>query len=387
MGQVNVGLIGYKFMGKAHSNAYKSVGMFFPLKNRIVMKAICGRNPEGVRKAAETWGWESCETDWKKLVKRPDIDVIDVSSPGNLHAEMAIAAARAGKHVICEKPLANSLSEARAMMKSVEKAGVKNMVFFNYRRVPAINFARRLIKEGNLGEIYHFRGAYQQDWIVDPDFPLVWRLDKKIAGSGALGDIGAHITDLAHFLVGEISEVIADMKTFIKKRPLLESGSAFFAQKKAGPPQLGTVTVDDAALFLARFKNGAMGSFEATRFATGRKNANQFEIYGSRGALAFNLESLNELSYYNKDDAPTEQGFKRILVTDASHPYISAWWPPGHIIGYEHTFTNALSDFFRALETDQAVSPDFREGVQVQAVLDAIEKSASRGKWVKVPAP
>jgi predicted dehydrogenase len=386
MGLVNVGLIGYKFMGKAHSNAYKSVGMFFPLENRVVMKAICGRDREGVKKAAEAWGWESFETDWKKLIKRKDIDVVDISTPGNLHAEMAIAAARAGKHVICEKPLANSLAEARDMLKSVQKAGVKNMVFFNYRRVPAVAFARQMIREGKLGDIYHFRAAYLQDWIVDAEFPLVWRLDKKIAGSGALGDIGAHIIDLGLFLLGEISEVVADLKTFIKKRPLLESGSAFFAQKKAGPPELGTVTVDDAALFIARFKNGAMGSFEATRFATGRKNANQFEIYGSKGALSFNLESLNELHYYSKADSATEQGFKKVLVTDAGHPYLNAWWPPGHIIGYEHTFTNAMSDFFRALETGQPVTPDFGEGVQVQAVLDAVEKSAERRKWMKVEA-
>jgi predicted dehydrogenase len=384
MGQVNVGLIGYKFMGKAHSNAYKSVGMFFPLQNRIVMKAICGRDPEGVKKAAESWGWESYETDWKKLIKRSDIDVIDVSTPGNLHKEMAVAAARAGKHVVCEKPLANSLSEAREMVKAVDKAGVKNMVFYNYRRVPAVSFARQMIREGKLGDIYHFRAAYLQDWIVDPEFPLVWRLDKKTAGSGALGDIGAHIIDLSLFLVGEIAEVVGDMKTFVKKRPLLESGSAFFATRKSGPPQLGTVTVDDAALFIARFKNGAMGSFEATRFATGRKNANQFEIYGSRGSLAFNLESLNELHHYSKGDAATEQGFKKILVTEAGHPYLKAWWPPGHIIGYEHTFTNALSDFFRALEKDESISPDFREGARVQAVLEAVEKSVKRGKWVKV---
>ena len=384
MGQISVGLIGYKFMGKAHSNAYKSVGMFFPLKNRVVMKAICGRDEAGVRKAAEAWGWESYETDWKKLIKRKDIDVIDVSTPGNLHKEMAIAAAREGKHVICEKPLANTLADARAMAAAVQKAGVKNMVFFNYRRVPAVSFARQMIREGRLGEIYHFRAAYLQDWIVDPEFPLVWRLDKKVAGSGSLGDIGAHITDLALFLVGEIAEVVGDMKTFIRKRPVLDSGSAFFARKKSGPPQYGAVTVDDAALFLARFKNGAMGSFEATRFATGRKNANQFEIYGSKGSLSFNLESLNELHHYIKDGPASEQGFKKILVTDASHPYIGAWWPPGHIIGYEHTFTNALSDFFRALEDDQPISPDFQDGVGVQAVLDAVEKSARKGKWVKV---
>jgi predicted dehydrogenase len=358
--------------------------MFFPLQNRVVMKAICGRDEAAVRKAAETWGWESYETDWKKLVGRKDIDVVDVSTPGNLHAEMAIAAARAGKHVVCEKPLANSLAEARRMEKAAAKAGVKNMVFYNYRRVPAVAFARRMIREGKLGDIYHFRGAYLQDWITDPEFPLVWRLDKKVAGSGALGDIGAHIIDLALFLVGEIAEVVADMKTFIKKRPLPRSGSAFFAEKKTGPPQLGTVTVDDAATILARFRSGAMGTFTATRFATGRKNANQFEIYGSRGALAFNLEALNELYHYSKDDAATEQGFKKILVTDSAHPYIGAWWPPGHIIGYEHTFTNALSDFFRCLETGEPISPDFSEGVAVQAVLDAVEKSAFRGRWVSV---
>ena len=384
MGQVNVGLIGYQFMGKAHSNAYKSVGMFFPLKNRIVMKAICGRNGEELKKAAESWGWESYESDWKKLVSRQDIDVIDISTPGHLHAELAIAAAKAGKHVICEKPLANSLADARKMAAAVEKAGVKHMVFFNYRSVPAVSLARQMIQEGKLGEIRHFRAAYQQDWPVDPEFPLVWRLDKKIAGTGALGDIGSHIIDLAHYLAGEIAEVVADLKTFITKRPLLESGSVFRAKANAGIYQTGTASVDDAALFLARFKNGAIGSFEATRFATGRKNANQYEIYGSRGALTFNLETLNELLYYSKSDPIPEQGFKRILVTESTHPYIKCWWPPGHIIGYEHTFTNALSDFFAALEDNRPVFPDFQDGVRVQAVLDAVEKSAKRRKWIPV---
>ena len=384
MSEVNVGLIGYKFMGKAHSNAYKSVGMFFPLKNRVVMKAICGRDPQGVRQAAEAYGWESVETDWKRLIQRKDIDVVDISTPGNLHRTMAIAAARAGKHIICEKPLANSLSEAQQMQRAATRAGVKHMIMFNYRRVPAITFAKKLIQDGKLGDIYHFRAAYLQDWIVDPEFPLVWRLDKKIAGSGALGDIGAHSIDLALYLLGDIKEVIGDLKTFIKKRPALEAGSAFFAKKKKGPRAMKTVTVDDAALFLARFKNGAMGSFEATRFATGRKNGNQFEIYGSRGALSFNLESLNELHYFSKADPVDQQGFRKIIVTEGNHPYMSAWWPPGHIIGYEHTFTNAFYDFFRSLETNKPIDPDFREGVKVQAVLDAIEKSAKRGKWVRV---
>jgi len=384
MADVNVGLIGYKFMGKAHSNAYKSVGMFFPLAKRVVMKAICGRDAAGVRHAADRWGWESVETDWKKLVARPDIDVVDIATPGNLHAEMAIAAARAGKHVICEKPLANTLAEARRMRQAAERAGVKTMVFFNYRRVPAVSFARRLIEEGKLGEIRHFRGAYLQDWIVDPEFPLVWRLDRKVAGSGALGDIGAHIIDLALHLVGGIAEVTADLKTFIGQRPLPESGSAFFASKKAGASRLGTVTVDDAATILARFAGGALGTFEATRFATGRKNANQFEIYGSKGSLAFNLESLNELHFYSREDPDTERGFKKILVTEGAHPYLGAWWPPGHILGYEHTFTHALADFFRALETDTPVSPDFADGVAVQQVLDAVERSARTRRWTRV---
>jgi predicted dehydrogenase len=258
------------------------------------------------------------------------------------------------------------------------------MVFFNYRRVPAVNFARHLIQEGKLGDIYHFRGAYLQDWVADPEFPLVWRLDKKIAGSGALGDIGAHVIDLALYLVGEINEVVGDTRTFIKKRPLLDSGTGLSARKKAGAPQMGTVTVDDSASFMGRFKNGAEGTFLATRFATGRKNANKFEIYGSRGSLDFDLESMNELHYYNKDDAATEQGFKRILVTEPAHPYVDAWWPPGHILGYEHTFTNALADFFTSLESGQPIKPDFEDGVKVQAVLEAVEQSSKTRRWVTV---
>jgi predicted dehydrogenase len=270
------------------------------------------------------------------------------------------------------------------MVREVEKAGVHNMVFFNYRRVPAVQFARHLIQDGKLGELHHFRGAYLQDWAADAEFPMVWRFESKYAGSGALGDLGAHVIDLALFLVADITEVVGDVRTFVGKRPLLESADGLTAKAKSGTPRMGTVSVDDSAAFLARFKNGAVGTFETTRFANGRKNANQFEIYGSRGSLDFNLESMNELHYFDKEDKATEQGFKRILVTESEHPYFDAWWPPGHIIGYEHTFIHAIWDFFKTLEENQRASPDFKDGARVQAVLEAVEKSTKSRRWVRI---
>lgn len=377
MKEINVGLVGYKFMGRAHTNAYLKVGKFFDLNLKVRLRAVCGRDEKQVKNFAEKFGWETYETSWEKLVKRDDIDLIDISTPGDTHAPIAIAAARYGKHIICEKPLANTLEEAKQMIKAVEKAKVKHMVAFNYRRVPAVSLAKKLIEEGRIGKIYHFRSVYLQDWIVDPEFPLVWRLKKEKSGSGAHGDLNAHIIDLARFLVGDILEVSGLMQTFIKERPLLEKDGKISKKK-------GKVTVDDATLFIVRFKNGAVGSFEATRFATGRKNYNHFEINGSKGSIVFNLERLNELEFYSKDEPQYLQGFKTILTTESVHPYIANWWPPGHIIGWEHTFVHEIYEFLKAIQEDKTPSPDFYDGLACQKVLDAVEKSAKERRWVKV---
>ena len=380
---INVGLVGYQFMGKAHSHAYKDMAFFFPDAEAYpVMKAICGRNEEAVRKAAERFGWESYETDWRRLVERDDIDLVDISSPGDTHHDIAIAAAEAGKHVFCEKPLANNLKEAREMLEAVRKAGVKHMVAFNYRRVPAVALAKRLIDEGKIGKIYHWRAVYLQDWIIDPDFPLVWRLQKDKAGSGPHGDLNAHIIDLARYLVGEITEVVGTCETFVKERPLVEEVEAGLGAR-AGAKK-GEVTVEDAMLFLAKFENGALGSFEATRFAGGRKNYNRFEINGSKGSIVFNLERLNELEFYSREDEAHVQGFRTILVTDGqNHPYISAWWPAGHIIGWEHTFVHEVYDLMNAIARDEMPQPDFADGVRTQEVLEAVMKSVEERSWVR----
>ncbi|MCK4796112.1 MAG: Gfo/Idh/MocA family oxidoreductase [Spirochaetes bacterium] len=370
--KINVGLIGYAFMGKAHSHAYYDVTRFFNCKAIPVMKAICGRSRGKVKKAAQNWGWESYETDWHELIKRKDIDLIDISTPNDLHEDIAIAAAKAGKHIFCEKPMAMNLTEAKSMLNAAQKANIKHMLCFNYRRVPAIGLMKQLIKEGKIGKIYHIRSVYLQDWLIDPKFPLVWRLDKTRCGSGALGDLGAHIIDLARYLVGEFSHVVGMTETFIKERPMLKGKGK------------GKVTVDDAALFLAKFANGALGSFEATRLAAGRKNGQRIEINGSKGSLVFELERMNELKYYSRQDKDYERGFKTILVTERNHPYINAWWPAGHIIGYEHTFVNTVYDLMNCIAENKMPSPSFVDGVKCQAVLEAVEKSAKMKKWVKV---
>lgn len=377
---IKVGLIGYKFMGKSHSNAYRQVAAFYDLPLEPEMTVLCGRDAAAVAAAAKQMGWRETSTDWREVIGRSDIGLIDISTPGDSHYEIAMAAAEAGKHILCEKPLANTLDEARAMQEAVERAGVVAMVNFNYRRVPAIQLAKRLIDEGHIGQIRHWRAVYLQDWIVDPEFPLVWRLQKDQAGSGALGDIGAHIADLARFLVGEIDEVCGLLETFIKERPLPSATTGLTASAST---QRGTVTVDDAALFLARFANGAVGTFEATRFATGRRNRNSFEINGSRGSIVFDLERMNELQFYSADDPPEAQGFRTILVTEGVHQYMNAWWPPGHIIGWEHTFTHGVLDLLNGIVKNESPAPTFADGVRCQAILDAVERSAAGGGWVK----
>jgi predicted dehydrogenase len=371
MPSINVALIGYAFMGKAHSNAYRQVGPFFSPRLTPRMKVLCGRTPSKVRAAARDLGWEEAATDWEEVVNRKDIDLVDISTPGDSHAEIAIAAARAGKAVFCEKPLGNTVPEAERMLAAVTKAGVTHMICHNYRRAPAVMLAKQLIEDGQLGEIRHYRGTYLQDWVADPKIPLVWRLDKNKAGSGALGDIAAHSIDLARFLVGEITEVAGDLKTFIKTRPLLDN-----------PKKSGRVTVDDASTSLVRFKNGAIGTIEATRMALGRKNYNRFEINGSRGSLAFDMERMNELELYLESDKPTVRGFRTIMVTEPSHPYFKAWWPAGHIIGYEHTFIHTVYDLLEAIADGKVPTPNFEDGVRNQRVLGAIEKAAVKRRWI-----
>ena len=374
MAHLNVALIGYAFMGRAHSNAYRQVGRFFTPKYLPRMKVLCGRTPAGVTAAAEQLGWEETATDWRDVVRRKDIDIVDIATPGDSHAEIAIEAARAGKVVLCEKPLANTVKEAEKMLAAVTKAGVIHMICHNYRRAPAVMLARQLIEEGKLGRLYHYRGTYLQDWVADPSVPLVWRLRKEAAGSGALGDIASHSLDLARFLVGEITEVTGALETFVKERPLPDN-----------PKKKGKVTVDDASASVVRFANGALGTIEASRFATGRKNYNRFEINGSKGSVVFNLERMNELDVYLTGDDPAVQGFHNVMVTNgASHPYFSHWWPEGHIIGYEHTFIHTVYDLLEAIAKNKVPTPNFEDGVRNQKVLAAMEKAAVTRRWVKV---
>jgi predicted dehydrogenase len=372
---LRVGMIGAKFMGKAHSNAWRQAPRFFDLPADVHLDTVCARSPQDVEKARQQFGWENAATDWRAVVANPAIDVIDICTPNDSHAEIAIAAARAGKAILCEKPLALNVRQAGEMLDAVKKARVVNMVCHNYRRIPAIALARQMIQEGAIGDrIYHYRARYAQDWITDPEFPLVWRLQSKIAGSGAHGDIDAHIIDLGRYLVGEIKEVCALMETFIRKRPL----------PGATAGKTGKVTVDDAVSWIGRFKNGAVANLEATRFAHGRKNHISLEINGSKGSLAFNFEEMNRLEYYNAEDPAGHRGFRSILVTEPTHPYTGAWWPPGHIIGYEHTFVNTFADFIRAVTTGKSVQPTFADGLQNERVLAAITESAKTRQWISV---
>ncbi|WP_210584959.1 Gfo/Idh/MocA family protein [Streptomyces sp. GESEQ-35] len=377
---LRVGMVGYAFMGAAHSQGWRTAGRVFDLPLRPALTAICGRDGAAVRAAADRHGWATAETDWRALIARDDIDLVDICTPGDSHAEIAVAALAAGKHVLCEKPLANTVEEAEAMTGAAQEAlqrGQLAMVGFNYRRVPATALARRMIADGRLGDLRHVRVTYLQDWLVDPDFPLTWRLRKELAGSGALGDLGAHIIDLAQYLAGErLTGVSALTETFVRERPLPAGAVKGLAAESA--EGRGAVTVDDAALFTGRFPSGALASFEATRYATGRKNALRIELNGEKGSLAFDLESLNELSYHDGTEPGTHAGFRRILVTEPDHPYLDAWWPPGHGLGYEHTFVHQARDLVHAIAEGRQPEPSFADGLQVQRVLAAVEESAEK---------
>ncbi|MEV2215595.1 Gfo/Idh/MocA family oxidoreductase [Streptomyces sp. NPDC050997] len=377
---LRVGMIGYAFMGAAHSQGWRTAGRVFDLPSRPVLSVICGRNEAAVRAAADRHGWEAAETDWRALLERDDVDLVDICTPGDSHAEIALAALAAGKHVLCEKPLANTVEEAETMAAAAESAyqrGQLAMVGFNYRRVPAAALARSMVAEGRIGTLRHVRVTYLQDWLVDPQFPLTWRLRKESAGSGSLGDLGAHIVDLAQYLTGEqLAGVSALTETFVRERPLPGGPTSGLAAVSASGT--GRVTVDDAALFTGRFASGALASFEATRYATGRKNALRIELNGERGSLAFDLERLNELAYHDGTEPGAHAGFRRILVTEPEHPYLEAWWPPGHGLGYEHTFVHQARDLVHAIAEGRRPEPSFADGLQVQRVLAAVEESAEK---------
>jgi predicted dehydrogenase len=374
--EIGVGMLGYAFMGKAHSNAYKKIPyMIYPPPAVPRLIAIAGRNEDAVREAAKRYGYEGYYTDWRKMLEDDRIQLFDNGSPNDAHAEPCIQAAQAGKHILCEKPLGRTAKEAAAMLEAVTKAGVTHMAGFNYRFVPAIRQARQLIESGQLGEIYHFRAMYLQEWITDPNFPLVWRLDKKVAGSGALGDLGAHIIDLARFLVGEPRTVSAITKTFIKKRPTSGGGMA-------------DVNIDDAFVALVEFENGAIGTLEASRFCPGRKNHEVVEINGSKGSIVFNLERLNELDVFWKGDAPREtQGFHNVLVSESYHPFWEHWWPHGHMIGWEHSFVHEIAHLLDAIVNHKPVAPygaTFEDGYKNAVICDAILASAESEKYIKI---
>lgn len=381
---LRVALIGHNFMGKAHSNAWRQAGRFFDLPARIEMKTVCGRDAARAERAREQLGWQQASADWRAVVEDPEIDIIDICTPNDTHAEIAIAAARAGKAILCEKPLARTLEECERMAAAVKKARVVNMICHNYRRIPAIALAKKMIAAGDLGDrIYHFRARYAQDWILDPRFPLVWRLQSKIAGSGAHGDIDAHIIDLGRHLVGELRDVCGVMETFIKERPLPPQQTAENPGEQT-PAKMGKVTVDDAVSWIGRFKNGALANLEATRFAAGRKNHITLEINGSKGTLVFNFEDMNRLEYYSTDDPADRRGFRSILVTEPAHAYANAFWPPGHILGYEHTFIATIADFVKAVVGGKSVQPTFEDGLQNERVLAAVSESARTRQWVKL---
>ncbi|WP_229370739.1 Gfo/Idh/MocA family protein [Umezawaea beigongshangensis] len=377
-GEIGVGMVGHAFMGAVHSQAWRNAHRFFDLPLVPRLAVLGGRDETRAKEAAAKFGWAAVETDWAALVRRDDVQLVDICTPGDSHCDIAVAALEAGKHVLCEKPLANSVAEAERMTAAAEAAaarGVRSMVAFNYRRVPALALARRLVAEGRLGTVRHVRAVYLQDWLSDPESPMTWRLRRDRAGSGSLGDLGAHIVDAAQFVTGDlVTGVSALTETFVRSRPTGDGGT-------------DEVTVDDAALFLARFAGGAIGSFEATRYALGRKNAMRLEVNGSRGSLAFDFESMNELSFFDGDDPADAAGFRRVLVTEADHPYVGGWWPPGHLLGYEHTFVHEVVDLVNAVGAGTDPAPSFADGLRVQRVLAAVEDSAAaNAAWQQIPA-
>jgi predicted dehydrogenase len=370
---VNIGLVGTQFMGKAHSNAWLKVSYFFDTGITPVLNTACSRNDEQRSRFIEQYHWARGEPSWEKMIGSREVDLVDICTPNELHMPIALAAAKAGKHIVCEKPMARNAEEALQMYQAAENAGVVHMMIFNYRFVPAIALAKQIIDEGKIGKVRHFNAVYYQDWLTDPEFPITWRHDVKASGSGAHGDMNAHIVDLARYLAGEFESVSGIQKTFIEERPL-SSGKG-----------KGKVSTDDATSFLARFANGALGSFQATRVAPGRKNFLRLEIFGSKGSLGFNLERMNELEYFDGNDATITQGFKNILVTDSSHPYIKSWWPPGHIIGWEHTFIHQIKELLEHMEGAGNVIPDFYDGLRCQQVLDAVVTSTTTNAWTEIP--
>jgi predicted dehydrogenase len=385
---LRVAMIGHGFMGAAHSVGWRQAPRMFDLPAQTEMAVIVGRNPEAVAQAAEKWGWAESATDWRAVIARDDIDIVDIVTPGSSHAEIAIAALEAGKHVLCEKPLANTVEEAEAMVEAAARAaesGVRSMVGFTYRRVPAVTLLRNLVAQGVVGTVQQVRAAYRQDWLVDPAIPLAWRLQKEHAGSGALGDIGAHIIDMTQFVTGQSIETVSGtIDTIVRERPLQSAGSGLSGTAAQG---FGEVTVDDIAIFTGRLENGALVSFEASRFATGRKNALTIEVSGDKGALSFDLEDLNSLQFYDRTVGDDRQGFAKILVTEGVHPYVAAWWPAGHMLGYEHGFSHQVVDLVTAIAEGIDPHPSFAEGLLVQRVLDGVERSsANESAWVRIAA-
>ncbi|MFI6426640.1 Gfo/Idh/MocA family protein [Promicromonospora sp. NPDC050880] len=385
--ELGVGMVGYAFMGAAHSQAWRTAPRFFDLALAPRMRAVAGRDEAAVRAAAGRLGWDEAVVGWQGLLTRDDIGLVDVCTPGDTHAEIAVAALEAGKHVLCEKPLANSVAEAETMVAAAEAAaerGVRAMVGFTYRRVPAIALARQLVEQGRIGQVRHVRAQYLQDWIADPQAPMSWRLDKQKAGSGALGDIGAHVVDLAQYITGEsLTGVSGLLETFVHERPEAAASSGLSGVADTG--RTGKVTVDDAAVFLGRLSGGGLATFEATRFAWGRKNAIRLEVNGSEGSLAFDFEDMNLLHFFDATDEAATAGFRRIVVTEPEHPYGGAWWPPGHGLGYEHAFTHQVVDLIGDLAAGKQPTPSFADGLGVQRVLDAVERSAAGGGgWVSL---
>jgi predicted dehydrogenase len=373
---LNVGMIGYGFMGRAHSNAYRKVNNFFDLAYRPVLKSVCARSADKVKAFADKWGYESIETDWHKLIARKDIDLIDICTPNNTHAEIAIAAAQAGKMILCEKPLAMNGHEGQKMVEAVEKAKVPNMVWYNYRRVPAVTLAKQLVDEGRLGKVFHYRAKFLQDWTINPELPqggtALWRLDVAAAGTGVTGDLLAHCIDTALWLNGGLDSVTAMTETFVKQRKHNLTGKV----EKVG--------IDDACIFMGRFQNGSLASFESTRYARGHKALYTFEINGEHASIFWDLHDLHRLQYFDHRDQGVVRGWRSIHVSDGDHPYMGSWWVPGLQIGYEHSFVHQVADFLKGVETGKPAQPDFRDALRTQLVLDAVLQSAKELKWFKV---